>query len=240
VSASDDEETRARALSTDEVHQVRDDFIAAAVRCDQAGFDGVELHGAHGYLLCQFFSEETNRREDEYGGALQNRYRILGEIIDGVRHNCRQDFQLGVRLSPERFGIDTQEAVEMATHCLNDDRLDFLDMSLWDVFKEPVDETFAGNSLLEVFAGLERGQVKLGVAGKIGTPQLADQAMNHDIDWIMLGRAAILQHDFPHRYAADVGFIPVALPVTRDYLANEGLSVKFIDYMATWPGFVAD
>ncbi|MBT3830485.1 MAG: hypothetical protein HOB98_06080 [Gammaproteobacteria bacterium] len=61
----------------------------------------MELHGAHGYILCQFFSEETNRREDEYGCSLQNRYRILEEIIDGVRHNCRQDFQLGVRLFPK-------------------------------------------------------------------------------------------------------------------------------------------
>ncbi|HIE89845.1 MAG: hypothetical protein ABGY43_01340 [bacterium] len=82
--------------------------------------------------------------------------------------------------------------------------------------------------------------MKLGVAGKIGTPQAADQAMNHDIDWIMLGRAAILQHDFPNRYAADDKFTPVAIPVTRGYLEDEGLSVKFIDYMATWPGFVED
>jgi len=157
VSASDDEETGARSLSTDQVHQLRDDFIAAAVRCDQASFDGVELHGAHGYILCQFFSEETNRRKDEYGGSLQNRYRILEEIIDGVRHNCRQDFQLGVRLSPERFGIDTQEALEMAALCLNDDRMDFLDLSLWDVFKEPEDEAFTGCSQLDLFAGLDRG-----------------------------------------------------------------------------------
>lgn len=240
VSASDDKETGARALSTDEVHQLRDDFIAAAVRCDQAGFDGVELHGAHGYILCQFFSEETNRREDEYGGSLQNRYRILEEIIDGVRHNCRQDFQLGVRLSPERFGIDTGEAMEMAARYLNDDRLDFLDMSLWDVYKEAEDEKFAGSSLLDLFAGLEKSQVKLGVAGKIGTPQVADQVMTSGIDWIMLGRAGILQHDFPNRYAADAEFTPVALPVTRDYLADEGLSGKFIDYMSSWSGFVED
>ncbi|MFT7221509.1 MAG: 2,4-dienoyl-CoA reductase-like NADH-dependent reductase (Old Yellow Enzyme family) [Candidatus Azotimanducaceae bacterium] len=240
VSASADEETGARELSTDEVRQLRDDFIAAAVRCDQAGYDGVELHGAHGYILCQFFSEETNRREDEYGGSLENRYRILEEIIDGVRHNCRPDLQLGVRLSPERFGIKTNETLEMAARYLNDDRLDFLDMSLWDAFKEPVDEAFAGNSLLELFAGLERGQVKLGVAGNIRTPQDADRAMNHHIDWIMLGRAAILQHDFPNRYAADAEFTPVALPVTRDYLVNEGLSKKFIDYMDSWPGFIAE
>ena len=69
VGASDDEETGGRAMSVTQVQQLRDDFIAAAVRCDQAGFDGVELHGAHGYVLCQFFSEETNRRQDEYGGS---------------------------------------------------------------------------------------------------------------------------------------------------------------------------
>ena len=240
VGASDDEETGGRAMSVKQVQQLRDDFVAAAVRCDQAGFDGVELHGAHGYVLCQFFSEETNRRQDEYGGSLHNRYRILEEIIDGVRHNCRQDFQLGVRLSPERFGIDTREALEMASLYLNDDRLDFLDMSLWDVFKEPEDQAFKGNSLLELFADLDRSQVKLGVAGKIGTPQLADRAINHNIDWIMLGRAAILQHDFPNRYLVDADFTPVSLPVTRDYLASEGLSSKFIEYMATWPGFIVD
>ena len=128
----------------------------------------------------------------------------------------------------------------MASLYLNDDRLDFLDMSLWDVFKEPDGEAFKGNSLLELFANLERGQVRLGVAGKIGTPQLADQAINHNIDWIMLGRAAILQHDFPNRYVADANFTPVSLPVTRDYLASEGLSSKFIEYMATWSGFVID
>lgn len=240
VSASDDEETGARALTTDEVYQLRDDFIAAAVRCDRAGFDGVELHGAHGYILCQFFSAETNRREDEYGGSLKNRYRILEEIIDGIRQNCRDDFQLGVRLSPERFGIDTGEALTMAAHYLNDDRLDFLDMSLWDVFKEPRDEAYHGKSLLTHFAGLERGNVRLGVAGQIRSPQAAESAMDHDIDWVMLGRAAILMHDFPNRYAADHGFEAVTPPVTKQHLHQEGLSDRFVDYMANWPGFVLD
>ena len=105
VSPSDDAETGARALSHDEVVQLREDFIAAALRAERAGFDGVELHGAHGYVLCQFLSPETNRRTDEYGGTLENRSRLLLEILSGIRERCRSDLTVGVRLSPERFGM---------------------------------------------------------------------------------------------------------------------------------------
>ena len=69
----------ARALSTSEVEALVEDFILAAIRCEQAGFDGVELHGAHGYILCQFMSSETNRRTDKYGGCLANRCRVIDE-----------------------------------------------------------------------------------------------------------------------------------------------------------------
>ena len=88
-----------------EVKQLRDDFIAAAVRSQQAGYDGVEIHGAHGYIVCQFLSELYNRRDDEYGGTLENRARLLFEIVNGIRQACGPEFLLGVRLSPERFGI---------------------------------------------------------------------------------------------------------------------------------------
>ena len=78
---SDDEETGARALSTGEVGALVEDFILAAKRAEAAGFDGVEVHGAHGYSLSQFLSPEINRREDEYGGDLPNRARLLCEVI---------------------------------------------------------------------------------------------------------------------------------------------------------------
>ena len=100
VCPSQDSETGARALTLDEVRRTADAFIAAAKRCERAGFDGVELHGAHGYLICQFLSPEINRREDSYGGSPDNRARFLMEIIDGIRATCRADFSLGVRLSP--------------------------------------------------------------------------------------------------------------------------------------------
>ena len=95
---SDNEEFGAREMSLEEIYQLRDDFISAAVRSQTAGYDGVELHGAHAYIICQFISSEYNQRTDEYGGSLENRCRLLFEIIDGVNEKCGSDFLLGVRV----------------------------------------------------------------------------------------------------------------------------------------------
>ncbi|WP_309088389.1 NADH:flavin oxidoreductase [Phenylobacterium sp.] len=230
VSASDDPETGARGLTTAEVEQLVEDFVAAAVRAEKAGFEGVELHGAHGYILAQFLSPEINRREDRYGGSLENRARILFELIDGVRHRTGADFQLGLRLSPERFGLRLAEIVDVAAEVLRDGRIDYLDMSLWDVFKEPVEEAFKGRSLMSYFTELPRGEVKLGVAGKITTPAIAAEMLDKGADYVLIGRAAILHHDFPER-ARDPAFTPVPAPVSAGYLAGEGVSPRFVTYL---------
>ncbi len=240
VCPSVNEEFGARALTTEEVEQVIEDFIVAAVRADQAGFDGVELHGAHGYILCQFLSSETNRREDRFGGSFENRARPINEIIQGIRARCRKDFQLGLRLSPERFGIDLGEMRDFAAELMRAGDLDYLDMSLWDVFKEPKDEAFKGKRLIDLFTDIDRHGVRLGVAGKVARPADALACLDAGVDFVLLGRAAILHHDFPKRMTADAAFAPAALPVTREHLATEGLSEVFIDYMSKWPGFVAD
>lgn len=237
---SADEKFGARALTTEEVIKLRDDFIAAAVRSEKAGFHGVELHGAHGYIICQFLSPDINRREDQYGGSPENRARILFEIIDGIRAECGDDFMLGVRLSPERFGVRMTEIMDIVRRLYAEDKIDFLDMSLWDVFKEPEEDEFKGRSLMSWFTEIERGNVRLGVAGQIRSPQDAERVIAEGVDWVMLGRAAILNHDFPAQYQRDPAFTPTPLPVTREYLKNEGLSDKFVDYMGRWPGFVAD
>jgi 2,4-dienoyl-CoA reductase-like NADH-dependent reductase (Old Yellow Enzyme family) len=212
----------------------------AAIRAESAGFDGVELHGAHGYLLCQFFSNETNQREDEYGGSLTNRSRILFEILDGIRERCNPNFMVGVRLSPERFGMKLEDSVLIAQRLCDEGNIDFLDMSLWDVFKEPMEEDKQGTSLLSYFTKIDRGDVRLGIAGQIRTPEEAQKALASGVDWIMLGRAAILHHDFPLLMQKEPKFQPMTNPVSREHLAKEGLSEKFIEYMASWKGFVAD
>lgn len=239
VCPSDNEETGARALSNAEVKQLAEDFVAAAVRAEKAGFDGVEIHGAHGYVLCQFLSPEINLREDEYGGSVDNRSRIFFEIIAGIRAQCGKNFMIGVRLSPERFGVKLGEIIKVAEKIMASGNIDFLDMSLWDVFKEPIEEEFQGRSLLSYFTDLDRKGVRLGIAGKIRTPEEAQKAFDNDVDWIMLGRAAILHHDFPLQMQQQPSFTPVSLPVSKEHLTAEGLSETFVNYMSTWKGFVA-
>lgn len=238
VAPSAHEETGSRAMTLEEVKQLRDDFIAAAVRSQKAGFHGVELHGAHGYILCQFLSTQYNQRDDEYGGSLENRSRLLREIITGVRQACGAEFTIGVRLSPEGMGLDFQEMLTLTEELMRDYPIDFLDISLWDCFKTPEDERFKEKRLIDWYAQLPRYGVPLGAAGKLRTPKEVTEAMASGIDFVLLGRAAILHHDFPNKMQANEHFSARTLPVTRAVLAEEGLSDTFIDYMSNWDGFV--
>lgn len=240
VCPSDDPDTGARALTLEEVEGLRDDFIAAAKRAEKAGFDGVEVHGAHGYIILQFLSPEINKRDDRYGGSLENRARLLHEIIDGIRAACRPDFQIGLRLSPERFGVKLAEIRDVAAQVLSEGKIDFLDMSLWDYTKEPVEEEFKGRSLMSYFTELPRGKVLLGAAGKIMSAADAVKVIEAGCDYVMIGRGAILRHDFPERVRTDADYVSPALPVTVAHLRAEGLGEAFVKYMQTWKGFVAE
>ena len=147
---------------------------------------------------------------------------------------------IGLRLSPERFGMQLGEVIEVARRVMKEDQIDFLDMSLWDVFKEPEEQEFKGKTLMSYFVELDRENVRLGVAGKIRNPEEAEAAIAGGVDWIMLGRAAILHHDFPNQYVDNPRFKPVDLPASREHLTKEGLSPAFLKYMSNWQGFVAD
>ena len=240
VGPSADTDTGSRALTTAEVEQLRADFVAAAKRAEIAGFDGVEVHGAHGYILAQFLSPEINQRDDQYGGSLENRARLIREIIDGIRATCCPDFQVGLRLSPERFGMVLSEVMTLVGEVMAEGKIDYMDLSLWDTWKAPNEPVIPGKSLLAHFTDIPRHGVRLGAAGKIKSAAEARAALDQGCDFVMLGRAGILRHDAPNRILVDAGYTSPELPVTADHLRAEGLGEAFVKYMSGWKGFVAD
>jgi 2,4-dienoyl-CoA reductase-like NADH-dependent reductase (Old Yellow Enzyme family) len=240
VSASEDTATGTRALTTEEVESLVGDFVAAAGRAEAAGFHGIELHGAHGYMIAQFLSAEINRRTDRYGGSLENRARLLVEIIDGIRDRCGPDFQIGVRLSPERFGMVIDEVREVMAMLADSGKVDYLDLSMWDVHKEAAEEAWSGQRLLDIFCAVPRGDMRLGAAGKMYSGEDITRALDAGLDFVFLGRAGILHHDFPEMLRADPSARIRDLPVSVETLHDEGLSDRFVVYMRSWKGFVAD
>ena len=237
VGPSDDADTGGRALTTGEVEEMIEAFIVSAERARRTGFDGAELHGAHSYIFCQFLSPELNRRDDQFGGSLENRARPLRTVIDGIRERCGRDFNLGVRLSPERMQLRTGEMVDLAQQLMSEDKLDYIDMSLWDSFKEPEEDEFKGKSLVELFAALDRGNTKLGVAGQIRSGPSAQKALDQGADFVLVGRAAIAEHDFPEKVRRDPAHEMPPPPFSMDYLTAEGVSPPFLAYLDFF-GFV--
>jgi 2,4-dienoyl-CoA reductase-like NADH-dependent reductase (Old Yellow Enzyme family) len=112
--------TKPRPLRRDEIPALVESFAAAAERAQDAGFDGVQIHAAHGYLLSQFLTPHTNRRDDEYGGSLDNRMRLLREMFRAIRARVGDDFPVLLKLNgtdmlPLRRGATTAELVRVAT-----------------------------------------------------------------------------------------------------------------------------
>src|SRR6478752_8240362 len=131
----DDPASGAGAMGTGDVQQLVEDYVAAAVRAEQAGFDGVEVHGAHGFLLAQFL-DQRNRR-DGYGGTLEHRMRALVEVLAGIRSATGDSFQIGIRLSPEAKRNPLAEGREVVRQILSSGVVDFVDMSLFNVYATP-------------------------------------------------------------------------------------------------------
>jgi 2,4-dienoyl-CoA reductase-like NADH-dependent reductase (Old Yellow Enzyme family) len=120
------------SVTTEEIEEVIAGFAAAARRVREGGVDGVEIHGAHGYLLHSFMSRATNVRTDQYGGSLDNRLRIVRDVIAAVRREVGDDYVVGIRLSTEdgvENGTDTPECVKIATALAGDGQLDYVSMS---------------------------------------------------------------------------------------------------------------
>ncbi len=102
------------AFTLEQIEELKQQFIATAVACKSADFDGVELHGAHGYLLCEFLSPSSNKRTDQYGGSLENRCRLPIEILQGIKAVCGKDFPVAIRFSADEFDPDHEGSLILA------------------------------------------------------------------------------------------------------------------------------
>lgn len=119
-------------MSYDQIQEIIEAFARAARLCEEAGLDGVEVHGAHGYLLQQFLSPLTNRRTDEYGGSFENRIRFTLEVLRAIRSAVSREFPVGIRLSPEVTpgGLDPEDNARIVRALRAAALVDFVDVSM--------------------------------------------------------------------------------------------------------------
>jgi 2,4-dienoyl-CoA reductase-like NADH-dependent reductase (Old Yellow Enzyme family) len=185
------------ALTTQEVERIRDSFISAAKRAQLAGFDGVAPHGAFGWILSEFMSPLLNDCKDKNGGSIENRARLTIEVIEDIRRECGPSFQIGCRLSVERYGLMLEELREIVWEILDRQLIDYLDLALWDSAQIVGTGAFRGKSMLSVFTEIPRGGVRVGTAGKIMSSGRCHELLEEGCDFVLIGRANILERNFP-------------------------------------------
>ncbi|WFD43508.1 hypothetical protein MPSI1_002170 [Malassezia psittaci] len=121
-----------RALSTEEVQDIIQRFVRGNEFCAKAGFDGIELHAAHGYLLSTFLSPMTNKRTDQYGGSVENRFRIIREIIEQTRQRVPASFAIGIKLNSSDYiqgGLTEEDALQNVKWLAESGMVDFVEVS---------------------------------------------------------------------------------------------------------------
>lgn len=200
ISSSDYEDKRvsARAMTIDEIHRIEKDFINAAIRAEKAGFDGIEIHGAHSYLLTQFFSEKVNNRKDEYGGSFDNRLKIGRNIFEGIKKEVKDDFIIGIRMGCNENGLET--SIEMAKE-FEKMGMDYLNVSTgFDNTKIDVElpEYFPCNWI--VYGGTKiKENVNIPVIGvnEIKKPEQARYLIDNDLlDFVAIGRSQLADYNY--------------------------------------------
>ena len=187
-------------LTTDEVYETERKFVVAAIRAKEAGFDGVEVHGAHGYLLAQFLSKSTNKRMDEFGGNIMNRARIVCDIIQGIKAACGNDYPVIVRTSGDEgfYGGNTIEDAMAQAVCFEAAGADAIHVSYGKAIMS--NYTNAGFNINNVRAVKECVKIPVIGVGRINDPALASSIIaSNSADLIALGRQSICDPDFPNK-----------------------------------------
>ncbi|MCG9756235.1 NADH:flavin oxidoreductase [Shewanella insulae] len=225
-------------MSGEQIAELTEGFVSAAQRAYEAGMDGVELHGAHNFLLCNFLNPTLNLRSDEWGGSVFKRTKILRDIIAEIRRRLPRNFIVGVRLSPESYanvrGIALSHQVEVANILATQD-IDYLHFSMGDSFKAPNEGE--GSSLLAHIREGFTGDIPLMVAGKIADGLSAQQALHLGADMVAVGSAALGNPDWFNRVATRTKLVNP--PFSRKQLSLNGFNAKGLQYLLSVPGLVA-
>jgi 2,4-dienoyl-CoA reductase-like NADH-dependent reductase (Old Yellow Enzyme family) len=190
-----------RALSEEEILVLIEDFRKATERAIKAGFDGVEIHGANTFLIQQFYSPHSNRREDQWGGSIEKRFNFINELVDTVTsfvdNSNVKDFIVGYRFSPEEYekpGIKLADTLYLVDKLANK-KLDYLHISLGDFKKvSTISEEHKEKSILQYVHEKINGRVPLIGVGNIRTKQDAKDALTN-AELVAVGHSLIID---PH------------------------------------------
>jgi 2,4-dienoyl-CoA reductase-like NADH-dependent reductase (Old Yellow Enzyme family) len=232
----------ARALAEDEILAIVADFGAATRRAIEAGFDGVELHGAHGFLIQNFFSPHYNQRTDAWGGSRENRLRFLLAVIAEVRRviavHADRPFVLGYRFSPEEAAegglriADTYALVDAVVAA----GVDYVHASLASVLDSRPMGAADGATIAQLLVAHVAGRVPMIAAGQIRTPSQADAALAQGLPLVAVGQGLVINPDWVAlARAGQVDKIAVRLDVST--LTDIAMPAKLwaaIDATAGW------
>ena len=191
-----------RALTETEIQSIIRDFGESTRRAIEAGFDGVEIHGANGYLIQQFFSPHSNRREDQYGGSLEKRLSFPIAVVDEVKkvvaEHAKQPFLVGYRFSPEEPetpGITMADTLALVD-VLASKELDYLHVSLMEFWSTPRRGVEDSRSRLEIIQERVGESVPVIGVGSIYTADDALKAIQSGVSMIAIGRELIIDPDW--------------------------------------------
>ncbi len=198
-----------RELSLEEIDGVVHAFAAATARALAAGFDTVEVHAAHGYLLHEFLSPLSNHRDDQYGGSFENRVRLLLETVDAVRAALPDSAPLLVRISATDWidgGWDLEQSTRLGV-LLREHGVDLVDVSSGG--NAPASIPVEPGYQVPLAAGVRDGGVPTGAVGLITEPAQAEKIVaNGEADVVLLARAALRESAWPLRAAHELGVAP--------------------------------
>ena len=206
-------------MSKADIVETVEAFRQGATRADRSGFDVIELHGAHGYLLNEFLSPLTNHRTDEYGGSAENRYRILREVIDAVNEVWNKP--LFVRISAHDYtdgGMTPQLYIEMATW-MKQQGVDLIDVSSGALVPAKI-PVFPGYQVKFAETIKQQAEIATGAVGLITSPLHAEEILqNGRADMIFLARELLRDPYWAYRASKELGAeIEVPLPYERGWV----------------------